>query len=348
MPVYYALCCPGLEDVVSSEIGERQLEVLAAEPGAGWVVFAGRVSGAAMPVLRSVDAWGLWLGSLDELRPGPEGLRQIEEWAASLGAGDALASVRGVRDLPGLPHFRVSAHRAGTHAYTSMDLAAAAGGGLQRATGWPVRMRGYDLNIVLRVAGRRAVAGLELSGDAAEGVAPCAGGQARLRRGVAHALARLLGLTRPTLVMDPMCGTGSIVLECAHLYPGARALGGDIDPKALGIAANRLRLVSPAPDLVRWDARAIPLPSGCVDGLVCNLPFGRRVGSHRRNEHLYPGFFRELYRVLRPGGRAVLLTLEKRMTERLIGKHHGLRLVGVRVIELSGLHPSVYEVEKLA
>jgi len=348
VPVYYALCCPGLEDVVSAEIGECDLEVLVAEARLGWVIFAGGGTGAALPVLRSVDAVGLWLGSLDGLEPGAEGLCQIEEWAASLEVSDALAHVRAIRDLPRLPHFRVSAHRVGTHSYTSMDLAAAVGGGIQRDTGWPVRMRGYDINIVLRVTGRRAMAGLELCDSAAEGAGPRPGGAARLKRGVAHCLVRMLGLAGPELVMDPMCGTGSIVLECVHLHPGARVLGGDMDGRALGIAAERSRAVSPAPGWVRWDARAIPLRSGCVDGVVCNLPFGRRVGSHRRNEHLYPGFFRELYRVLRPGGRAVLLTLEKRMTERLISKHHGLRVAGVRVVELSGLHPSVYELEKLA
>lgn len=348
MPAYYALCCPGLEDVVSGEVGERLPEAILGERGTGWVVFTGQAPPSAVLELRSVDAVGLWLGGLEGLEPGPDGLRQIEEWAGSLDAAAALADARAMRELPALPFFRVSAHRVGTHAYTSMELAAAAGGGLQRATGWPVRMRGFDVNVVLRVAASRAMAGLELAEGDAGGAAPRPGGSARLRRGVAHCLLRLLRLRGSGLLLDPMCGTGSIVLESAHVYPEARALGGDVDARALCIAAERLRSASPMPELVQWDARAMPLRSGCADGIACNLPFGRRVGSHRRNEHLYPGFLRELYRVLRPGGRAVLLTLEKRMTERLIGKHTGLRVAGVRVVELSGLHPSVYELEKLA
>ena len=136
MPAYYALCCPGLEDVVSGEVGERLPEAILGERGTGWVVFTGQAPPSAVLELRSVDAVGLWLGGLEGLEPGPDGLRQIEEWAGSLDAAAALADARAMRELPALPFFRVSAHRVGTHAYTSMDwhaAAASSGDGLARA-----------------------------------------------------------------------------------------------------------------------------------------------------------------------------------------------------------------------
>jgi 23S rRNA G2445 N2-methylase RlmL len=51
---------------------------------------------------------------------------------------------------------------------------------------------------------------------------------------------------------------------------------------------------SPA-DVVRWDACAVPLRDSCVDAVVADLPFGKRVGSRAENKQLYPALMREVW-----------------------------------------------------
>ncbi|MCD6361870.1 MAG: RNA methyltransferase, partial [Armatimonadetes bacterium] len=63
---------------------------------------------------------------------------------------------------------------------------------------------------------------------------------------------------------------------------------------------------------------------------------------------LYPGFMREVARVLRPGGLAVLLTQEKRLITRLVEKQRSLHLEACYRLSLSGLHPSIYVVRRRA
>jgi tRNA (guanine6-N2)-methyltransferase len=123
---------------------------------------------------------------------------------------------------------------------------------------------------------------------------------------------------------DPMCGVGTILAERALASPSKALIGGDIDPEAVRAAAanlSRLHRAEPAPELYLWDARRLPLRSGTIDVIVCNLPFGEQVGSHEENVALYSRFFDQLPRVLRPGGRAVLLTSEKELMRQLLGSN---------------------------
>lgn len=74
------------------------------------------------------------------------------------------------------------------------------------------------------------------------------------------------------------------------------------------IAAARTNVTRSA-QLARWDAKRLPLRPASVDALITNPPYGRqhRAASLRR---LYREMAREYARVLRAGGRCVVLTSE--------------------------------------
>ena len=90
----------------------------------------------------------------------------------------------------------------------------------------------------------------------------------------------------------------------------------------------------------------MPLADGSADKIVCNMPWGRRVGSHRGNRRLYPKFLREAARVLRPGGRAVLLTQEKRLFSQVAASLPEFTRLGITKIVVGGLEPSIYLLER--
>jgi demethylmenaquinone methyltransferase/2-methoxy-6-polyprenyl-1,4-benzoquinol methylase len=105
---------------------------------------------------------------------------------------------------------------------------------------------------------------------------------------------RALALPAGSLVLDLACGTGDLCRELARA--GHRPVGLDFSPAMLARARTR------AP-LVRADVLRLPVAKGAADGVVC--------GFALRNVVDLPGFFREVARVLRPGGRAVFVEVSE-------------------------------------
>lgn len=92
-------------------------------------------------------------------------------------------------------------------------------------------------------------------------------------------------------------------------------IGCDLDPEQLHLAAVNVRGVAKMTrgrvQLLRGNAGLVgglPLADASVDKVLTDLPFGKQFGSLEDNRWLYPRVLMELARVLRVGGRAVLLT----------------------------------------
>jgi demethylmenaquinone methyltransferase / 2-methoxy-6-polyprenyl-1,4-benzoquinol methylase len=99
-----------------------------------------------------------------------------------------------------------------------------------------------------------------------------------------------LGLPPGSLVVDLAAGTGDV---CRDLQAaGLRPVGFDLSFGMLAAARTR------AP-LVQADALRLPLTGSTADGATCCFAL--------RNFVELPGFFAELARVVRPGGRIALL-----------------------------------------
>ncbi len=90
---------------------------------------------------------------------------------------------------------------------------------------------------------------------------------------VARALVNLVVPPAGTLV-DPCCGTGSILLEAAAL--GMTAYGADSNRRMVRMAQRNLLHFGYAPNVELADARAW---SQTADALVTDLPYGRQLAS---------------------------------------------------------------------
>ncbi len=163
--------------------------------------------------------------------------------------------------------------------------------------------------------------------------------------------AAMVWLSRPQpddVFVDPMCGAGTILAERALMGPYKRIVGGDLDDNA--VATGRANVGPLADDigLRQWNAEALPLPDGSVDKVVVNLPFGQRHGSHRHNRSLYRRVFAELHRVLRPTGRLVALTGERRLMEQILAAEPEMVLQQTWSLSLLGTPASIYVIDKHA
>jgi tRNA (guanine6-N2)-methyltransferase len=107
-------------------------------------------------------------------------------------------------------------------------------------------------------------------------------------------------------VLDPCCGTGTILVEAAKCR--AIAQGGDAHRAAVEVAQLNTRTANVVARIEQWDARALPLPDDYIDRIVTNLPWGRQVRVDRDLASFYKGVCGELHRVLSSAGRIAILT----------------------------------------
>jgi demethylmenaquinone methyltransferase/2-methoxy-6-polyprenyl-1,4-benzoquinol methylase len=116
-----------------------------------------------------------------------------------------------------------------------------------------------------------------------------------------RAAGRALGLDGEALVLDLCTGTADLLIEVLSRGPGMRGLGVDLSRPMLERGAAKLerRGLVPRAALLAGDGERLPLREPRFDGAL--VSFGiRNIG--RPGEAL-----RELNRVLRPGGRLVIL-----------------------------------------
>ncbi len=127
------------------------------------------------------------------------------------------------------------------------------------------------------------------------------------RKGLDHVLAELR-LEPGDHLLDLCCGRGGIGLWFASVS-GARLTGVDFSPAAIAEASRRAEAFVPRPraSFIVADAADTSLPARTADAVVCidSLQF-----VPDKN-----GLLREVARVLRPDGRVVITTWERRGSE---------------------------------
>jgi ubiquinone/menaquinone biosynthesis C-methylase UbiE len=146
-----------------------------------------------------------------------------------------------------------------------------------------------------------------------------------------------------------MCGSGTLLVE-RLLRASADVIGGcDTDLMALRCAGDNLRAAGFADqvELLEMDATNLELPDACIDVICADLPWGQLVGSHEGNLKLYPLILLEATRIAAPGARAVFITHEiKLMDKMLLDYTNQWSVKSVTRVFQGGLHPKIYALER--
>lgn len=142
---------------------------------------------------------------------------------------------------------------------------------------------------------------------------------------VARALCNIAGVGPGAVVVDPFCGTAGILLEAGLL--GAKVIGIDAQEKIVigadsnmsGYSLSTGCLLSkeerdagadlPNYDLFVGDACGLPLADETIDAVITDPPYGRSAAIKAESlERLYAESFGEMYRILKPGKKAVVVS----------------------------------------
>ncbi|NDC39818.1 MAG: methyltransferase domain-containing protein [Proteobacteria bacterium] len=164
-----------------------------------------------------------------------------------------------------------------------------------------------------------------------------------LRPTIAGALVALSDPTPGEIVLDPMCGAGTILLERGAWGDGARLIGCDIDSKAIDVArasAEKARLEVEFLDQDSTEEGVYEELTGQVSRIITNLPFGKQFTSENL-QSLYTEALRAWKPLLKPGGKMVLLTSEEKVL-RAAGKGEGLFVKPIEKVRIKGLEAGVF------
>jgi 23S rRNA G2445 N2-methylase RlmL len=190
--------------------------------------------------------------------------------------------------------------------------------------GWPGRWRQVDedadIEVWVNLLGNELLCGVRLS-DASmrhrgRTGAQSAGWQHRpaaLRPALAAAMVMLTEPAPGDIFLDPMAGSGTLPIERAAAGPFQQLYASDRDSAAYAALQANTRHIDGNVQCERWDARRLPLPDHGIDKVAVNLPFGKQVAAEMDLARLYRDVLHELQRVIRPGGRLVVLVGDMRL-----------------------------------
>ncbi len=351
LPPLYAMTHGGIESTAAEEI-TRDIGGEVKKTARGLVVFRVNELTDKVLSLRTTEdvflmAWGT--GSLTYKN---EDLETIRAWTARKPDWEHLFKLHHkIRPkTKGRPTYHIVCQMQGEHGFRRADARAAFMEGLAGKIphGWHYSNENAWLEIWLTIYSKTAVCGVRLSDRTMRHRAYKLDHViASLRPTVAAAMVRLAGIGPEMTVLDPFCGAGTIMAETITVAEQrskagkVRVIGGDIDPNAVFVTSQNLANVGRA-DLARWDATALPLEAASVDRIISNPPFGKQLESIEKIGPLYEAAAEEMNRVLKPGGRAVLLAMEHEGLKRVLQSHRWAQVRQTR-IRLLGL-PSVLSV----
>ena len=160
---------------------------------------------------------------------------------------------------------------------------------------------GYEWELIVRRAGKRLLIGARPASGLDERFAYRKEDRpASLHPTLAAAAARLIRGDARSVVLDPFCGSGSLLAERAKRGPYARLIGWDIDQAAIKSAQVNLHGLQDV-SLICVDMQSARGPRE-LDAIVSNPPYGHRVLDRSRAHKLHLALDLLAEQSLRPGG----------------------------------------------
>ena len=163
---------------------------------------------------------------------------------------------------------------------------------------------------------------------------------AALRPTVAAAMVELAQIDDGHVVVDPLCGTGTLLLEGSLRHPNARFVGSDRSAEATALACQRL---GDRAEIRHCELTALKYAPASFDRVISNLPWGRQF---KVGDALYTNGIATMFDWTTDGGLLVLLTPRSDLIEptlrRLRAKWKTTRVL------VQGRWASIYVIRKPA
>lgn len=119
-----------------------------------------------------------------------------------------------------------------------------------------------------------------------------------------HFVERLAHI-RNEKILDVGCGTGALAIRLSKEFPHSQISAIDVDPIMLEQAKRKLDTARPQILFQRADVTALPFENEKFDAVVSSMTF------HHLSTEAKTTALREIFRILRPGGRLLIIDFGK-------------------------------------
>jgi len=344
----YVMTMPGLETLAFSEIRARFPGTELVKYSRGLTLFRTSTPPAELLTLRTVEDVFLVIAHIHGVSAKREALKALHAATIKADCAPALSIWGRIHKGKRARTWRLVSQMYGERKYRRVDAGDAVSGALRKSLPQylhPVK-ENADMEFWLWINNNEALVGLRLS-DATmrhrlykQEHLP-----ASLRPTVAAALCWLSRPTKDDVVLDPLCGAGTILVERGLMAPADELLGGDIREEAIAMAKRNARVAKVDVEYGTWDARHLPLDPESVTRIISNLPFGKQIGTPEKNRELYEDLAKEFHRVLTPDGLMVTLTSEERLWGSLL-RANGWHVLKKLVIAVLGQPATIFVAER--
>jgi 23S rRNA G2445 N2-methylase RlmL len=190
-----------------------------------------------------------------------------------------------IEELKNVETFRVTSQRYGLHDFTSIDLQKVAGEIFLEKYKKKVSLKNFDLNIRFDSIGNFGYVGIQLTKDSLyKRFKKVFNHPAAIKATLAYGMIRLANVKKGETFLDPMCGSGTIVMEAASLYRNRiKIFAGDINEEFVEKARENARVngLEKFIEFKKIDATKLEEHFLSVDKIVTNPPYGVRIAKRR-------------------------------------------------------------------
>lgn len=174
-----------------------------------------------------------------------------------------------------------------------------------------------------------------------------------MKSNLAFIMLKLGNICPGSNILDPFCGSGTFLIEANDAFDGDITGTGIDNKEAAARGANHNSALVGAADRIKFiKGSAMGLSKmfseGEFDAVVTNPPWGVVTGVNADLEQLYRKCLSGAWKVLKPGGRVVMLVLHALMFLELARSFGQYRIVIVRSIKTRNNIPTIFVLERLA
>lgn len=345
MSIYYAIVVPGLEKVAWSEIKNKLADIQLIDEVRGRIMFSYQEDPTDLLELRSTEAVFVFVREIKGLTRSRNSLGSIYSIVKNSDFEAASRLHKQAHRSKGRKHltFKVTSTMKGRNNFRRIDAQKAVESALVAKYGWSLQQEEPLLEIRIDLEDDKAILGLKLSDEKMSNrTYKIFHLPASLKPTVAYCMSILSEPDPQDIFLDPMCGAGTIPIERTYAGAYRTVFAADLEEAIVHSAWGNVSESGKSISMAVWDVSDMPIRDKSVDKVVCNLPFGKKISSKRENQMLYANFFRETARILRPGGKAVLLTTERELTREIISQYPSMRIRRQISIDLLGIRAFIY------
>lgn len=327
---------PGIEDIVIDEVREK-LKVKARQ----WFI-AGRVE---------VNGKGIE-EKLKQLRSIYHVIKQISIFEFK-NLNDIYEKVKrlNIEEIKKSKSFRVTGKRRGKHDFKSLDLQRVVGSAIVEKYGKKVDLKNYEAEILAEVYGSKCFIGVCLTNESLhKRFVKVFEHPAAIKMPLAYAMLKLAKIKKSQRILDPFCGSGSIVIEAALVYGKSIDIySSDIEERFIeGAKQNAMAARVEGINFKVANANKLDeyYKHNFFDAIVTNPPYGIRV-KKKHLKWLYRNFLETAHSILKQDGRIVVITPRANSFRDLVFKTKKYLIEHERVVSLATLWPHIFVLRKI-